>query len=142
MNLRHWLFGFDDSREQVLRDWGLLALRLGVGLTMLLSHGWGKLLRLGADPIQFADPFGLGPGLTLALTVFAEVFCSAAIVLGFVTRLAAVPLAFTMLMAILVIHTDDPWQKQEFALMYLIPYVTLILAGPGRFFADSYLKRA
>jgi len=124
----------------LLKDWGLLVLRLGVGLTMMISHGWGKLGRLGDDPIKFADPFGLGVAITLGLAVFAEFFCSIAIILGFMTRLATIPLAFTMLVAIFIIHADDPWQKQEFALIYLIPYLTLLLTGPGRISIDNILR--
>ncbi len=139
--MKKFLFGFGDRREALLKDTGLLILRLGVGLTMLLSHGWGKLLRLGDSPIQFADPFGVGPTVTLILAVFAEVFCSIAISLGLMTRAAAIPLAITMLTAIFIIHADDPWQKQEFALMYLIPYLMLLFTGAGRFSIDNSLRK-
>ena len=139
--MRSILFGFDNTREAALGSLGLLILRLGVGLTMLFAHGWGKMMRLGDSPIQFADPFGLGPAISLGLTVFAEVFCSLAIVLGLFTRAAAIPLAITMLTAIFIIHADDPWQKQEFALMYLIPYVTLMLAGAGKYSLDARLRK-
>lgn len=66
----------------------LLILRLSVGVFML-SHGWGKFLMLiGDDPIQFADPLGVGITASLALTVFAEVFCSVLLIFGLATRLA------------------------------------------------------
>jgi len=138
--MRKLIFGFDDKQENKLTGWGLLILRLGVGLNMMLSHGWGKLLRLGDDPIQFADPYGIGQATSLVLAAFAEFFCSIAVVLGFMTRLAVVPLAITMLTALFIIHADDPWQRQEFALMFLIPYLTLFLAGPGRFSIDNLLR--
>ena len=34
------------------RDLGLLVVRAGAGATMLLSHGWGKLLHYGQSGSQ------------------------------------------------------------------------------------------
>lgn len=139
--MRRLLFGFDDAREHAMANWGLLLLRLGIGLNMMLSHGWGKLTRLGDSPIQFADPYGFGQVTSLVLAVFAEFFCSLAVVLGFMTRAAVIPLATTMLTAIFIVHADDPWRRQEFALMFLIPFLTLLIAGPGRYSIDNLLRR-
>jgi len=138
--MRNIIFGFDDKLEELLKNWGLLLLRLGVGFDMIFSHGLGKLERIGADPIKFSDPYGLGPTVSLLLAVFAEFFCSIAVVAGFMTRFAVIPLSITMLTAIFIIHTDDPWQKKEFAMMFLIPYLTLLFAGPGKLSVDHLLK--
>src|SRR5690554_5549119 len=76
-----------------LKDVGLLILRVSLGLSMLLGHGllkWVKLIEGGE--IHFADPFGLGVTVSLILAVFAEVFCSALLVFGLLTRLALIPL--------------------------------------------------
>lgn len=127
--------------ETNLRDLGLLALRVSVGLLMLIGHGLGKMGKLGDDPVQFADPLGMGVMTSLVLAVFAEVFCSAALVVGLLTRAAAVPLIVTMLVAAFIVHADDPWSRKEFAIMYLIPYVTLLLTGPGKFSLDAKLFR-
>jgi putative oxidoreductase len=120
-------------------DLGLLMLRLGVGLFMLIGHGWGKLIGFPQLLDRFPDPIGLGPGLSLVLAVFAEVVCSVLLVLGLGTRLAAVPLLITMVVAAFIIHADDPWVKQELALMYAIPYFSLIFTGAGRFSLDELI---
>ncbi len=139
--MRRLLFGFSSDREELLKNIGLLVVRLGVGLNMMLGHGLGKLGRLGDDPIKFADPFGFGPAFTLGFAVLAEFFCSMAVTFGFLTRLAAIPPIITMSTAVLIIHRDDPWQKQEFALMYLISFLVVFLAGPGRFSVDGLIKK-
>lgn len=114
-------------------DFGLLFLRIMVGSFMLFGHGWGKLISYSERADQFSDPLHLGPATSLAAAIFAEVFCSLFVILGFGTRLAAIPLVFTMFVAVLFVHADDPWGKKEFALLYAIPFITLILTGGGRF---------
>jgi putative oxidoreductase len=58
-------------------------------------------------------------------------------VLGVATRFAAVPLAVTMLVAAFAIHADDPWAKKELALLYAVPFVTLVFTGAGKFSVDA-----
>jgi len=121
----------------------LLLIRLGFGGAMLYGHGWGKMMKLlEGGEIQFADPIGLGPTVSLALAVLAEAVCSALIILGLFTRFAAVPLIITMVVAIFFVHLDDPFSKMEKAILYLVPFVSLYIAGPGKFSLDRLLKRA
>ncbi|MCC7442456.1 MAG: DoxX family protein [Bdellovibrionales bacterium] len=125
----------------LMRDLGLLILRVSFGGMMFLSHGWDKLLNFGTTMHQFSDPIGLGAPLSLVLAVFAEVFCSLALVFGIFTRMAAVPLAVTMGVAAFIVHANDPWSRMEFALLYFFPFVTLALMGGGRFSADTILEK-
>lgn len=127
-------------KDTTLTSIGLLSLRLGIGLFMLIGHGWGKLAGFSDLAGRFPDPIGIGSTPSLVLAIFAEVICSALLVVGLGTRFAAVPLLITMLVAAFVIHADDPWSKQEFALMYAIPYLTLILTGGGRFALERLIR--
>ena len=104
-------------------DLGLLLLRITFGGLMLFNHGLGKMDKLlaGGD-IKFADPIGLGMEISLQLTVFAEAICAGLLVLGLFTRLTLIPLIFTMLVAVFVIHWSDSFGDKEAALLYLIPY--------------------
>jgi len=119
---------------------GLLVLRVGVGAFMLVGHGWGKLLGFTELSGSFPDPIGVGSTLSLTLAILAEVLCSLLLIVGLGTRFAAVPLLITMLIAAFVVHADDPWAKQEFALLYAIPYITLLLTGGGRFALDRVVR--
>lgn len=119
----------------------LLVLRVWVGLIMAFAHGLGKLSNFGEYATRFADPFGLGPGVTLGLAVFAEFFCALAIAFGLFTRAAAVPLIITMFTAAFVIHGDDPFGKKELALLFMAPFVTLLIAGPGKYSLDRIFAR-
>ncbi|MEX1192127.1 MAG: DoxX family protein [Brumimicrobium sp.] len=119
----------------------LLILRVAVGAFML-THGIGKFEALfDGQPIKFADPIGIGATASLALTVFAEVFCSILLILGLATRFAAIPLLFTMLVAAFVVHADDGFGKQEFALLYGVIYVAIAMIGAGRYSLDYLVFR-
>jgi putative oxidoreductase len=135
-----WLLGRnaggDEPRHMSV---GLLILRVSVGLMMAFGHGLGKLASYSEQAAQFPDPYGLGPGLSMGLSVFAEFFCSLALIFGAFTRAAVVPLMVTMLTAVFIIHADDPWGTKELAVMYLVPYVTILVAGPGRYSLDRLL---
>lgn len=107
----------------------------------MLTHGFPKLQRLLAGEMQFGDPIGLGPEVSLVLTVFAEVVCSILIVLGLGTRLAAIPSIVTMAVAAFIVHGADPFGRKEMALLYLVGYVVLLLSGSGKFSVDRIISK-
>lgn len=117
-------------------DIGLLILRLGIG-GMMLTHGIPKLMNFAEMSTKFADPFGLGPEISLGLVVFAEVFCAILLMVGFKTRWVAIPLLITMLVAAFMIHGADPFGKKEKALLYAVALVPLLLSGGGRLAIDA-----
>ena len=129
-----------ESKGELGASLGLFVLRLGVG-GMMLTHGWPKLQRLMETPDKFADPLGLGPEISLALAVFSELVCAALIVIGLGTRAAALPLLITMVVAAFIVHGDDPFKKQELALLYGAGSLALMLAGAGRFSMDALIQR-
>ncbi|UCD65201.1 MAG: DoxX family protein [Candidatus Zixiibacteriota bacterium] len=108
---------------------------------MLFGHGADKLVNFGEKALQFPDPLGLGATASLALVVLAEFFCSLAIGFGFLTRLATVPPIITMLVAAFIVHADDGWASQERALLFFFIYLTILIAGPGRFSIDRMIFR-
>jgi putative oxidoreductase len=73
--------------------------RLAVGLVFFQS-GWGKLHDL-QKVTEFFTQLGLpAPGFQAALTSTTEFICGSLLLLGLGTRLAAVPLIVTMMVAI------------------------------------------
>ena len=119
----------------------LLLLRLAVGILML-THGMGKFSTLfGEGPIQFPDPIGVGATASLALAVFAEVFCSMLLIFGIGTRLAAIPLLITMLVAALIVHANDGFGRQELPLLYSAIYFVIAIAGAGKISIDNWIYR-
>ncbi len=123
-----------------MKDIGLLILRVLPALFMLVGHGWGKLLSFSARSGTFPDPLGVGSTASLALAVGAEVGCSILLIVGIATRLASIPLLITMLVAAGIVHASDPWNKQEFALIYGIIFLVLIFTGGGRYGLGNRLR--
>jgi putative oxidoreductase len=122
-------------------DFALLVLRVWIGFQMLLIHGFGKLKNFNDVAPNFPDPFGVGHGASLTLSVFAEFFASLLIVSGLVTRWSALVLIINMTVAFIGVHKGalSGGHTGELAFTYLMGYVTLFLAGPGRFSVDKIL---
>lgn len=119
----------------------LLFLRVSIGIFML-THGTGKLITLlEGGPIAFADPIGIGPAASLALAVFAEVLCSILLIFGIATRFAVIPLLITMLVAVLIVHSDDAFRVKEMALIYLSVFISILIAGAGKISIDNLIYK-
>ena len=120
-------------------DTGLLILRLGAGLLMA-THGWSKLMGFAEKSGDFYNFMGLGDEVSLALTVFAEFFCSMFLVLGIGTRLFLVPLIVVAMVIVFGVHGADPLSDKEHGILYLVPYITLMLTGPGKYSIDYLIQ--
>jgi len=117
-------------------DLGLAILRIGTS-AMLLSHGIPKISKLFAETIEFPDPLGVGAATSLTLTVIGEVIAPIFILIGFRTKLAAIPALITMLVAAFVVHSSDPFGTKEKALLYGLAFLVILIAGPGKFAIDK-----
>jgi len=117
---------------------GLVILRVAVN-AMMLTHGMHKFLHFFEISPHF-DPIGLGAPLSLVLVVFAEVFCAIAVLLGFFTRFAAIPLIITMCVAV-HFHVGQPFEAKELASLYLVFYIAILIIGPGRYSIDRIFWR-
>lgn len=118
----------------------LLAFRVVFGV-LFLTHGWEKLSAFEALSTTFPDPLGVGATISLSLAIFAEVVCAAAFIIGFLHRLVIVPMAFTMLVAIFVVHAGGDLAQKELAVLYLTVFAGLFFTGAGQFSVDYWLSQ-
>lgn len=118
-------------------DFGLLVLRLGFGLPMLILHGWPKVGKFATMAPHF-NYFGVPPEVNLGLVIFAEVVCAALIAIGLFSRLAALVLTINMSVAFFIAHSAAFTGEKpgEMAYLYLAAYFVILIAGPGKFSAD------
>lgn len=137
-------FLFDCGTRDLTASIGILALRVAVGLMMMLAHGIPKLKNYEVLRDKFQAPSSLdflsGP-VALFLTIGAEVGAAALLIVGLATRPAAFIFAFTMVIAAFDVHASDPFAKKELALMYLIPAVAILFSGAGSLSLDATLYK-
>lgn len=125
-------------------DLAILLLRVGFGFSMLIFHGYGKLIE---GPEKWAkvggslQTFGIDffPVFFGFMAAFAEFFCSAFIIAGIFFLPATFLLSVNMIVAVLF-HLYLPegspaagWQGASNAIEYLFAYVALMISGPGRY---------
>ena len=131
----------NSNSGSILKDIIVLAVRVFIGFAML-SHGFPKLqMLLAGGKIEFFDFMGLGPQISLILTVFAEFVCSILLILGLFTRVSLGFLIFTMAMAAFVVHGSDAFDEREMSLIYLSVYLLLMVIGAGKVSVDHMIER-
>ena len=121
---------------------GLLLLRLVMGAAFLF-HGWPKI----QNPMGWMGPEAHVPAILQALAALAEFGGGMALIGGLLTRLAALGIATTMIVALGMVHLPhgDPFVSKtggpsyELAAVYLACAVVFLLLGPGRFSLDAFL---
>ena len=128
------------STKPFATDLGLFIIRF-VLACLMAPHGYSKLMSFAEGSEKFPDPLGVGPVTSMAMTVFAEFFCSIFLLMGLFTRMALIPLMTAMTVAVFVIHAGDPFGDKEHALLFLLPYIGLFLTGPGTWSLDRLLKK-
>ncbi len=124
-------------------DLPILLLRLGFGLSMMVFHGWGKLMggvekweKLGMSMQMIGIDFY--PVFWGFMAAFAEFFCSAFLILGIFFTPAALVLCINMLIAALY-HLFLPEGSSgagikgaSHAIEYLLIYIVFVISGPGK----------
>ena len=139
--MKRWFFS--NATVDPVVSVGLLILRVSIGAMMIGLHGWEKYQSFAdkKDSFKVPDISILSSWMTsttsLVCTIFAEVVCSALLILGIATRPAAAILAFTMGIAAFVVHAPDAMLIKEKALLYLTAYVVLLLTGAGAYSFDA-----
>lgn len=118
----------------------LLVLRLLFGV-LLLWHGMNKIAQVETVAESFPNPLGLGHKLSFYLVVFAEVICSAAVIMGAFYRLALIPIIFAMAVAFFVVHHGQPLVAKELALIYMVVFVVLYFMGAGAYSLDNIIAK-
>ncbi len=136
------LFSRAKSAADRLAWLGPLLVRISLASVFVVT-GWGKLHDLGKVTGYFTE-LGLPmPGLTAIVVATTEFVGGSLVLVGLLTRLAALPLAFSMLVAILTAKRGDIdgvatlFGFSEFT--YLACFVWLVVAGAGAVSLDRLL---
>ena len=114
---------------------GLLLFRIGFSASML-THGYGKFMKVLAGDFSFGDPIGIGPTASLILCAIAEFIAPIFLIVGWKTRWFSLIAVINMLVAFIIAHDGDPFSKKEKSFLFLIAFVVLYFTGPGKYSID------
>jgi len=130
-------------KKSIAKDLGILIIRVGIGLSFAFNHGYSKITggpetweRLGANMVyaglDFAHVFW---GFMAA---FAEFGGGLLLAFGLLTRPAALLIAVTMLIAILMHQAHG--ESFVYPLEMLSVAAGLALTGGGRYSLDAHIR--
>ena len=130
---------------------GFAALSLRIPIAIIfMAHGAQKLFGwFGGYGLEgtggWMESIGLGPGFLMALLAgSAEFFGGLFILLGFLTRPAAVVLSFTMIVAIFSVHIQNGLfmsnNGYEFGLALFAASLSLAFSGAGKGSLDKLIN--
>jgi putative oxidoreductase len=109
------------------------------------KNGWGKLDNLDDVTELFASlniPF---PAVNARIASFTELAGGILVLVGLGTRLAALPLAFVMVVAIVTANLGEVEGLVDLAGLpewsYLVMFLVLAILGPGKLSLDAWLQR-
>lgn len=116
-----------------LQPLGLLVLRLALG-TVMIAHGYGKVFGGMPQFMQMLSHMGIPPWMGY-LTAAAEFGGGILLVVGFLTRFAALAIFIDMLVAILRVHLKNGLFSKnggfEFPMVCAAIAFSLIFSGAG-----------
>ncbi|WP_022836318.1 DoxX family protein [Salisaeta longa] len=125
------------------KDLGLLVLRVGAGLYLALGHGLGKITggteawaQVGGATALIGLDFA--PAFWGFLAAIAEFAGSLLVVIGLAARPASLLVVLTMGMAMLM-HLMTGNGSPEMAVLYLLAFAVVLIAGPGKYSVDAKL---
>ncbi|WP_404328546.1 DoxX family protein [Mesobacillus maritimus] len=127
---------------------GILLIRLVIGI-LFIGHGAQKLFGwFGGHGLQgtggWFDSIGIKPGVTMALVAgLVELVGGVMFAVGFLTPLAGIMIAGTMIISIVKVHgSNGLWAQAngyEYNLTLLAVAIGIALIGPGQYALDSFL---
>ena len=142
---------FLNAANPINLSFGLLLIRIIIGVLMAF-YGYEKLTHFNemaasdfwAKNVSFLGMTGKFP---LALTIFAEFFCSLLLIVGLLTRLALIPLLICMGYIVVIvghfsiIDSGENGMNVNSAFVYFIIYLGLYFTGSGRYSLDAMLGK-
>jgi putative oxidoreductase len=136
------LFGPANVRQVNL---ALALVRIVTGI-VFAAHGYQKLFIFGLDGATGAfTQMGIpAPGITAPLVTILELGGGIALIVGLLTRLAALGLAINMLGAILLVRLEGGFfspNGAEFEIVLFVACLALVVGGAGALSVDEGIAR-
>jgi putative oxidoreductase len=122
----------------ILHDIVLLLVRALFSLELIIVHGIKKFEEL---PTDVPNPFGLSTELNYGIAVLSNTLFPILLILGFLSRLAVIPIVMITLTGYFVVHGSDPLPVRDIPFMYSLVGLFLLFAGAGKYSVDYWLYK-
>jgi putative oxidoreductase len=122
-------------------DVALLILRVWAGLLLFVQHGLVKITHFSQMSGHFPNPIHIGPLPSLIFATLSDGICSLLVAFGIATRYAALIVVINLATAFTLVHRmalSGP-HNGELPFLFLGAFLTLVIAGGGRFSVDAAL---
>jgi putative oxidoreductase len=123
---------------------GPLLARFTIGVAFIES-GWGKVNNLEKVTAFFTELGIPAPAFQATFVSWVELVCGTLVFIGLATRLAAVPLICTMIVALITAKAEDIGSVGDLVGLIEFTYIALlawlVVAGPGLLSLDQLIAR-
>ena len=127
----------------MIKSFGLLILRLSIG-TMLIHHGYEKTADIQNFADAFVRPIGIPfPILASYIAAYSEIYGSWLLIVGLLTRFAALSIVGTIGVAIYhaIVTAGFNIYLLELLVLYMGGALCILLLGGGDFAIDRFLRK-
>jgi putative oxidoreductase len=121
-------------------DAATLVLRLILG-GLMFYHGYLMVEHYYTYMPMMQDILGIGAKLSYNLLIFSQLFCGFLVAIGLFTRLAVLPIMFSMGVAFFIAHKHDSFQVKELALLFLLITIPVFIMGSGAISVDRLFRK-
>ena len=135
------LFSMQPYLSNNASHWALLFFRVAVASELLIAHGLKKIGVGVAIAETVPNPLGLPEALNQGFAIVANIGMPLFIVLGLLTRIAALPILAITLTGYFVVHFNDPILVKDIPFMYSVSFLFIAITGAGRYSLDHYFSR-
>ncbi|NVK52106.1 MAG: DoxX family protein [Flavobacteriaceae bacterium] len=120
---------------------GVLFIRIAFGFH-LLHYSWNDVINFSAgDNAEWLGSLGVPfPFIMSWAYILTQFIGGILLIIGFKTRLIAIPLIITFLVAYFLVHASDPYKDSFQAIQMLAVSFFFLFNGSGKLSLDDYLK--
>ncbi len=135
------LYSMQSDLGNHFNNLAMLFFRVAVASELLIAHG---LKKIGIGVViaeTVPNPLGLPEVLNQAFAIGANIGMPLFIVLGLLTRIAALPILAITLTGYFVVHFNDPILVKDIPFMYSVSFLLIAVTGAGKYSLDYYFTK-
>jgi putative oxidoreductase len=119
----------------------LLFFRVAVSVELIVAHGLKKV-GIGTTFAEVVpNPLGFPDFFNQVFAISANLVMPLFIILGLMTRIAALPILAVTLTGYFILHFNDPLLVKDVPFIYSLCFLLILFLGAGNYSIDHYITR-